>query len=144
MRTSHYACTPFAWAWRRVVAFPLRLRVRRIQSSPAPDTEFISLQLTVRSHGSCFVLAIHSALSRPGDPVMEARHMASNLPISYRNRIRSGLILLPGPDFTPRYTAVSGTSAVDGDRVIPAPTPLDGFFGVYSGRASDKDKATLS
>jgi hypothetical protein len=101
-----------------------------------PITNYIASQLTIGIAMDVFVLGYPFGPEPPGYPIWKRGSVASEPDLA---RIGTGYHLidtasLPGMSGSPVIRRI-WNQRVDGDRVVPAPTPLrTEFLGVYSGR----------
>jgi hypothetical protein len=126
-----------------VVAIPLPYADEDPIFDLHPINKYIGVQLTVRIAMEVFVLGYPFGPEPPGYPVWKRGSMASEPDLA---RIGTGYYLVdtasrPGMSGSPVIRRI-WNQRVDGDRVIPAPTPLrTEFVGVYSGRRQTKDES---
>jgi hypothetical protein len=126
-----------------VVAIPLPYADEDPIFNLHPITKYIGNQLTVRIAMEVFILGYPFGPEPPGYPVWKRGSMASEPDLA---QIGTGYYLIdtasrPGMSGSPVIRRI-WNQRVDGDRVIPAPTPLrTEFVGVYSGRREMKDES---
>lgn len=106
-----------------------------------PINKYIADQMTIRIAMEVFVLGYPFGPEPPGYPVWKRGSMASEPDLA---RIGTGYYLIdtasrPGMSGSPVIRRI-WNQRVDGDKIIPAPTPLrTEFIGVYSGRRYTKN-----
>lgn len=126
-----------------VVAIPLPYADEDVIFALHPINKYIALQLTVRVAMEVFVLGYPFGPEPPGYPVWKRGSMASEPDLAH---IGPGHYLIdtasrPGMSGSPVIRRI-WNQLVDGDRVMPAQTPLrTEFLGVYSGRRQTKDES---
>jgi len=126
-----------------VVAIPLPYHGNEPIFDLHPINRYIAGQLTVRIAAEVFILGYPFGPEPPGYPVWKRGSMASEPDLA---SIGTGYYLVdtasrPGMSGSPVIRRI-WNQLVDGDRVIPAPTPLrTEFVGVYSGRRYTKDQS---
>jgi hypothetical protein len=125
-----------------VVAIPLPYADDNPIFDLHPINKYIAVELTVRIAMEVFVLGYPFGPEPPGYPVWKRGSMASEPDLA---GIGTGYYLVdtasrPGMSGSPVIRRI-WNQRVDGDRVVPAPTPLrTEFVGVYSGRRHTKDE----
>jgi hypothetical protein len=124
-----------------VVAIPLPYADEDPIFDLHPINKYAAVQHTARIAMEVFVLGYPFGPEPPGYPVWKRGSMASEPDLA---RIGTGYYLVdtasrPGMSGSPVIRRI-WNQRVDGDRVIPAPTPLrTEFVGVYSGRRHTND-----
>lgn len=125
-----------------VVAIPLPYADADPVFDLHPINKYIAGQMTVRIATEVFVLGYPFGSEPPGYPVWKRGSMASEPDLA---RIGTGYYLVdtasrPGMSGSPVIRRI-WNQRVDGDIVVPAPTPLrTEFVGVYSGRRLTKNE----
>jgi hypothetical protein len=124
-----------------VVAIPLPYADDDLIFALHPINKYSAVQHTVRIAMEVFILGYPFGPEPPGYPVWKRGSMASEPDLA---RMGTGFYLVdtasrPGMSGSPVIRRI-WNQRVDGDVVVPAPTPLrTEFVGIYSGRRHTKD-----